>query len=91
VTLLDLAPLAPARADPDDHLEGERAERRPGVDPLHQAQLVGGIEETHQLAAACTLDDARAPEALAREVGLHAGPVSREAEGPRPEQHDVLA
>ena len=65
MSLLDLAPLAPARADPDDDVEGERAERWSGVDALDHAELVGGVERTYQLAASCTLDGARAPEAPA--------------------------
>jgi hypothetical protein len=52
VALSDLTALAPARADPHDPLEGERAKRRAGIDALDEAELVGGVEQMQQLPAA---------------------------------------
>lgn len=87
VSLGDLAPLAPARADPDDHVEGERAQRWSRVDALDQAELIGGIEQPHELTASGPWRGGRASKALPSEVRLHAGSVRREAERPRRGEH----
>jgi hypothetical protein len=52
------------------------------IDALDHAELVGRVEQTGQLAALGRRLRGGAPEALAGKVGLHAGPVGREAEGP---------
>ena len=69
---LGVSELTPPRAGPDDDVEAQGTEWWPDVDALDQAELVGGTEEAHEFAAG---SGARAPEALAREVGLDAGPV----------------
>jgi hypothetical protein len=83
VALSDLTALAPARAGPHNHLEGERAERGAGIDALDEPELVGGVEKAHQLPTARACPRGGAPEALAGEVGLHAGSIGRQPERPR--------
>jgi len=59
--LAGLPELAPSRAGPDDDVEGQGAERWPGVDAPDHAELVGGVQEAHELSAAGSCARTRNP------------------------------